>query len=369
ARRRNRLDHLVRRTQVRLPGGLDHLTACDRRAIGDGMFGFPLLAASFILGLFAAVAARCLAQRAFRDIDQPLQGAGLGSAIAAGLLSAALAGAMLSWGCQETPDVVPTPFWRDARAVYQAMLIVLIVVATATDLRAFYITDSVTVTGMFLGGVGATIAGDLQMAHVWVDWNQEIPQLSGPYRPEWLSAHPHLHGLAWSVTGLVVGAALTWLVRTVSAWMLGQEALGFGDVMLMGMIGSFLGWQPTLVAFLLAPLAALSVGLLVKLLGKGSYIPYGPYLGLAALMVMFSWRWIWMFEWGLHAGASTTNRLATFAVRRLFGDWLSLAVVAAATVLGLVALLGLSRLYRLIPVDRTRSGRGDAPSHSTESLR
>ncbi|MGE0375890.1 MAG: prepilin peptidase, partial [Planctomycetaceae bacterium] len=242
------------------------------------MFGLPLTVAACGLGVLAAGATRGLTQRAFRDIGEPLGHSGRWAALAAGLLVAGLTGAMLGAGagagCQQTPDVVPTPFWRDGRAVYHAVLIVLLVTATATDLKAFYITDSVTLPGMLLGAAGATIAGDLQIAHVWVDWNQEIPQLTGPFRPDWLSIHPHLHGLAWSLTGLGVGAGLTWGVRAVSGWLLGQEALGLGDVTLMGMIGSFLGWQPTVIAFLLAPLCALSVGLVVKLLGNRTYIPY-----------------------------------------------------------------------------------------------
>ncbi len=317
------------------------------------MFGMSLTASAVVTGLLAAAASWGLTRRAFREIEEPLGNAGWAAAISAGLLAAALVGAMLGLGCQATPDVVPTPFWRDARALYHAALIALLVAATATDLKAYYITDSVTLPGMLLGGVAATLAGDLQVVHVWVDWNQEIPQLAGPYRPEWLSLHPHLHGLAWSMAGLLVGGGLTWTVRAVSGWLLGQEALGFGDVTLMAMVGSFLGWQPTVVAFLLAPLCALSVGVVVSAMGGKNYIPYGPYLGLSALLVMFTWRWIWMLEFGLHEGALATDRTATFALRRLFGDWLSLVVIAAATVLGLVLLLGLSRLYRRIPVDRT----------------
>ncbi len=48
------------------------------------------------------------------------------------------------------------------------------------------------------------------------------------------------------MTGLIAGGGLTWILRLVSSVLLGQEALGFGDVTLMAMIGSFVGWQPIL---------------------------------------------------------------------------------------------------------------------------
>ena len=63
---------------------------------------------------------------------------------------------------------------------------------------------------------------------------------------------------------------------------LAARAMGFGDVTLMAMIGSFLGWQPCLVIFFLAPFAGLAIGLFSLVLHRQSEIPYGPFLCLAA---------------------------------------------------------------------------------------
>jgi len=332
------------------------------------MFGFTLQFAAGTIGLLSACASWWLTRRAFQEIEQPRGYWGQISAVVSAVLTAGFAFALLQWGCQDTPDVIPQPFWREVRVLYQSILLISLVSATATDLHSYHITDSVTIPGMIIGLLGATLAGDLQIIHVWTDWNQEIPQLAGPYRPAWMASHPHLHGLAWSGMGLAVGAGLTWIVRGVSSALLGQESMGLGDVMLMGMVGSFLGWQPTVVAFMVAPLCALSIGLLVRLLGNRNYVPYGPYLSLATILVMFNWRWIWMLEFGLHEGAAANDRLATFAFRRLFGDWLSLAIIAAITVFGLVLLLGLSRLYQLIPVSRSRRTPETEPLEDIEPL-
>ena len=50
-----------------------------------------------------------------------------------------------------------------------------------------------------------------------------------------------------------LGGGLVWGFRIVACWAMGQEALGFGDVTLMAMIGAFFGWQIVWIAFFLAP--------------------------------------------------------------------------------------------------------------------
>lgn len=74
-----------------------------------------------------------------------------------------------------------------------------------------------------------------------------------------------------------------------------DEGLGFGDVFLSGVIGLMLGWQGIVVGLLLAILLAGAVSL-VNLLWMflrrkytpGSVIPYGPFLVLAAALLIFA---------------------------------------------------------------------------------
>jgi leader peptidase (prepilin peptidase)/N-methyltransferase len=106
-------------------------------------------------------------------------------------------------------------------------------------------------------------------------------------------AHPHWHGLLVSLTGLVVGGGTVWLVRILGAWAFKREAMGFGDVVLMAMIGSVIGWQPVLVVFLLAPIPAIAAAVLSLVLRRRDEIPYGPWLSFAALTLLLAWRSIW----------------------------------------------------------------------------
>ncbi len=256
-----------------------------------------------------------------------------------GLLFAAFVFCMLQWRCQETHSVAPSDFWRHGRIIYQLMLLSLLVAATGTDFREYIIPDAITLTGVVIAVAGATYAGELQIIHIWVDWNNEEP-LKGPYLPAWMDQHRHLHGLAWSLAGLVAGAGVTWLVRVVSSVVLGQESLGFGDVTLMAMIGSFVGWQPVILIFLLAPFCGLVVVMAARLLTGRTFIPYGPFLSAAAVAVLFTWRWLWT------------------PMRYIFGHAPSLLLLGGSAFTALLVLLGLLRLYRSIPV----TGRSPSPT-------
>ncbi len=109
----------------------------------------------------------------------------------------------------------------------------------------------------------------------------------------WYRRGPDWQGLLSSLVGMAAGGGLIWLVRVIGTAALGREAMGFGDVTLMAMIGAFLGWQPCLLIFFLAPVAGLVVGVLRLLLRRDREIPYGPFLCLATLFVIVYWNGVW----------------------------------------------------------------------------
>lgn len=109
----------------------------------------------------------------------------------------------------------------------------------------------------------------------------------------WYSGGAAWTGLLSSLVGMVVGGGIVWGVRIVGSLVLGREAMGFGDVTLMMMIGAFVGWQPCLAIFFLAPFAGLVLGLLNLLLRSDHEIPYGPFLCAATAVVVVRWADLW----------------------------------------------------------------------------
>ena len=109
-------------------------------------------------------------------------------------------------------------------------------------------------------------------------------------------AFPALHGqterlpaLLHSLGGLALGFGILWLVSTIGRLILKREAMGFGDVKLLGAIGACLGWQSVLFTIFFSSLSGTLVGLGLIAVGKKelqSRIPYGPHIALAALVWM-----------------------------------------------------------------------------------
>ena len=92
-----------------------------------------------------------------------------------------------------------------------------------------------------------------------------------------------------SLLGALTGAGIFLLITLIGGLIAGKEAMGFGDVKLMGALGLFFGWKQviaiSIIAFLLA--AIISVTLLATKKKKSDeYIPFGPFIVIATFICM-----------------------------------------------------------------------------------
>lgn len=89
--------------------------------------------------------------------------------------------------------------------------------------------------------------------------------------------------------GSVIGAGIFLIITLIGGVIAGKEAMGFGDVKLMGAMGFFFGGANmiaiSVISFLIG--AIISVFLLVtKIKNTDEYIPFGPFIVIAAFIVM-----------------------------------------------------------------------------------
>ena len=82
-------------------------------------------------------------------------------------------------------------------------------------------------------------------------------------------------------------------VRIVGGSALGKEAMGFGDVTLLAMIGTYLGWQSSLMVFFLAPFVAVIICVVQWAVTRRRDIAFGPYLCMAAVVILGAWSPLW----------------------------------------------------------------------------
>ncbi|MEX0671235.1 MAG: A24 family peptidase [Pirellulales bacterium] len=109
----------------------------------------------------------------------------------------------------------------------------------------------------------------------------------------WIAGGLHWRGLASSLAGLAVAAGIIWLTRAGASRALGREAMGLGDVTLMAMVGSWLGWQPCVLICFLAVFIGLVHGVVQIVVRSETELPFGPSLCLGAAAVVVWWRPLW----------------------------------------------------------------------------
>ena len=105
-------------------------------------------------------------------------------------------------------------------------------------------------------------------------------------------ANPNFSGVWWqkelsSLLGAGVGLFGVLAIALIGTWMFKKEAMGGGDVKLMGGVGAFIGWEGVITTVVFASFFGLVYALFLMIFkGKkgGDAIPFGPFLSLGALI-------------------------------------------------------------------------------------
>ncbi|WP_251864670.1 A24 family peptidase [Achromobacter sp. Marseille-Q4962] len=96
--------------------------------------------------------------------------------------------------------------------------------------------------------------------------------------------------LRMAVLGAAAGYGFLWLVFHVFRLCTGREGMGFGDFKLLAALGAWFGLEALPLLLLVASLAGVLGGGALALQGRaarGQALPFGPYLALAGLAVLF----------------------------------------------------------------------------------
>jgi leader peptidase (prepilin peptidase)/N-methyltransferase len=160
-------------------------------------------------------------------------------------------------------------------AAFSAIMIVLVF----TDLRGRILPDAVNFTGL---GIGLAISFFTPPADGTAKWLADRIFAFPPPAP--------VLSFVDALLGAAIGSALLWLVAEAYFRLRHREGMGLGDVKMMLMAGAFLGAKRTLLTIFAGSLLGSVLGLafiLTRRKQSDYELPFGSFLGMAALLVVF----------------------------------------------------------------------------------
>ncbi|MHC5061524.1 MAG: prepilin peptidase, partial [Planctomycetota bacterium] len=115
-----------------------------------------------------------------------------------------------------------------------------------------------------------------------------------PISDWWLdfSQVPVVAGFLGALSGYFAGCGVVWATRILGTLGFGKEAMGMGDVHLMGAAGTVIGPVFVIIAFFIAPFFGLFWAGSQMFFKKTRQIPYGPFLSLGVFTVMIFHDWL-----------------------------------------------------------------------------
>ncbi|HVB59232.1 MAG TPA: prepilin peptidase [Candidatus Acidoferrales bacterium] len=160
-------------------------------------------------------------------------------------------------------------------AVFSALMIVLV----CTDMRERLLPDAVNYTGLALGLLFSLFVTPTDGTALWIS-NRVF------------AFHPPAPALSFvdALFGAAMGGGFLWLVSEAYFRLRGREGMGLGDVKMMLMAGAFLGAKRTLLTIFAGSLLGSVLGIafiLARRKDSNYELPFGAFLGMAALLVVF----------------------------------------------------------------------------------
>jgi leader peptidase (prepilin peptidase)/N-methyltransferase len=161
-------------------------------------------------------------------------------------------------------------------AVIYAVMVAGITAACLIDLDHYIIPDRFTLGGCVAGFIACSI------------------------HPALMGQRTALMGFSWSLASAIIGAIFLLAVAWLGTILFKKEAMGMGDVKFLAAMCSFLGASSIVWILPVSSLIGSGLGLALIVWQRGAWgtrIPYGPFLGLAALLWLFGGRELYEAWW------------------------------------------------------------------------
>jgi leader peptidase (prepilin peptidase)/N-methyltransferase len=169
--------------------------------------------------------------------------------------------------------------------IFVTMLIALVFI----DAEHMILPDAITFPGMVFAILARLALPYLTGTPYFDDLGPSMLNLF-PGWPVWAVA------LVGAAFGALAGGGLLWLVGWAWEKLRGIEAMGFGDVKMMLMVGAFLGWRLTLLTLFLGVVSGSVTGILLMLKRRERnlqmLLPFGIFLGVGAVVALLAGKYL-----------------------------------------------------------------------------
>lgn len=89
------------------------------------------------------------------------------------------------------------------------------------------------------------------------------------------------------INGLIA-FVIMFLFKIAGDFIFKRESMGGGDIKLLFLFGLTLGWQNALITIFLGALIGLPISLVMAIKSKDNVIPFGPFLSVAAMIILLT---------------------------------------------------------------------------------
>ncbi|MFH1421460.1 MAG: prepilin peptidase [Planctomycetota bacterium] len=161
-----------------------------------------------------------------------------------------------------------------------------LIVCTFIDIDFRIIPDAIDIPGMII----APILCFLVPSFVLPDFAELVKKIGISYHTaQPFSVIDRFVAVGASGFGMAAGAGFTYLVGVIGKVVFRKDAMGFGDVKLMGMIGGIIGFKKALVGFFAGCVIGAVIGITLMITAKrrDPQIPFGPFLAIGNVATMF----------------------------------------------------------------------------------
>lgn len=94
--------------------------------------------------------------------------------------------------------------------------------------------------------------------------------------------------LLYRILSAFISGIIMFLLKKLGDFLFKKESMGGGDIKLLFVLGLTLGWPLAIISIFLAAIIGLPIALIICIRKKDHILPFGPFLGMSAILILFS---------------------------------------------------------------------------------